>query len=407
MSESHQVSRRNFFGQVAAGLGALGLGAVRPAKAQSEKTEFAKKIITRKLGTTGIELPVVSMGVMNANVSDLVMESYRLGVRHFDTAWIYQGGNNERMVGKVIKQLGVRKEVIIATKFALGDVAGSKTPDEMLGVIRQRLDESLSRLQTDYVDIFYFHGASEPRHIQWPQLETLLAELKKEGKIKFSGVSCHSNMTAVVNQMIQSGTWDVALVAFNFAMADDAELIQTLKAAADKGIGLVAMKTQAGGDWYRNGLQNSSKLKGALNQTAMLKWVLNHEFITTAVPGYTTFDQLRENFSVATDLSFSPDEKKFLNDRDIQMGLDFCRQCGSCTSRCPKNVDIPTLMRTHMYAFQYRNLDQAQAAIREIRPQSGLAQCMDCTTCSASCIRSVAIPHKIHDLKELAGYRCS
>jgi predicted aldo/keto reductase-like oxidoreductase len=257
------------------------------------------------------------------------------------------------------------------------------------------------------VDILYFHGASEPSHLQWPQLEALLSELKQEGKIKFSGVSCHSNMTAVVNQMIQSGTWDVALVAFNFAMADDAELIQTLKAAADKGIGLVAMKTQAGGDWYRNGLQNFSKLQGALNQTAMLKWVLNHEFITTAVPGYTTFDQLRENFSVATDLSFSPDEKKFLNDRDIQMGLDFCRQCGSCTSRCPKNVDIPTLMRTHMYAFQYRNLDQAQAAIREIRPQSGLAQCMDCTTCFASCIRSVAIPHKIHDLKELAGYRWS
>ena len=74
MSDVSQVSRRNFFGQAAAGLGVLGLGAVKPVKAQTEKTESTSKIITRKLGKTGIELPVVSMGVMNANVADLVME---------------------------------------------------------------------------------------------------------------------------------------------------------------------------------------------------------------------------------------------------------------------------------------------------------------------------------------------
>ncbi|HDQ45488.1 MAG TPA: 4Fe-4S dicluster domain-containing protein [bacterium] len=403
MARSTPVSRRNFIGQTAAGLGLLGLGATR-ANSRDEAPE--KKIITRTLGRTGLELPVVSMGVMNANVSDLVMESYRLGVRHFDTAWGYQGGNNERMLGRSIRQLGVRKEVVIATKFPAGNLSGDNI-EETMRVIRQRFEESLRRLDTDHVDILYFHGANDPSQVRSPEIRDLLSEFKKEGKMRFSGISCHSNTTAVVNAMTESGSWDVALITLNFAMADDTTYIRALRGAADKGIGLIAMKTQAGGDWWRNARQKSTRFDGPLNQSAMLKWVLNNPFITTAVPGYTTFDQLREDIAVAYDLSYTEEEEKFLGDREIQMGLGFCRQCGSCTARCPKHVDIPTLMRSHMYAFQYHNLEQAHAAIREIAPRYGLAECLDCAVCSAACVRSVAVPERIRELKQLAAYRWS
>jgi hypothetical protein len=76
----------------------------------------AGPILQRTLGKTGITLPVVSMGVMNADIPGLIRRSYELGIRHFDTAAVYQQGRNEEMVGTVIKELGVRDKVIVSIK---------------------------------------------------------------------------------------------------------------------------------------------------------------------------------------------------------------------------------------------------------------------------------------------------
>src|SRR5437660_5450450 len=73
-------------------------------------------LIQRTLGKTGLTMPVVSMGVMNADIPGLLRRSYELGIRHFDTAAGYEGGRNEEMVGSVIKDLGVPPAVIIATR---------------------------------------------------------------------------------------------------------------------------------------------------------------------------------------------------------------------------------------------------------------------------------------------------
>lgn len=406
MAKFGGVSRRDFLGRSAAGLGGIGLFDGLKAQSRDEASHAQrKKIITRTLGRTGIELPVVSMGVMNASVDDLVAASYELGVRHFDTAWIYQRGNNERMVGKVIKQLNCRRDVIIGTKIALGDMAGRKSPEEMLDAFRARFQESLERLQTDYVDILYFHDISNPEHMRWPQLQETLRQWKAEKKIRSTGISCHSNMAAILNEAARSGFWDVILFAYNFAMAGDLEIHDAINRAGEKKIGLIAMKTQAGGSWYRNSFQNSDRFRGELNQTAMLKWALQNPHIATAIPGYTNYDHMKEDFSVAYDLAYTPEEKAFLKDRDVRLGLEYCRQCGACRPTCPHGADVPALMRTHMYAYQYHNLEQAHETMQEANRNGGLHLCMDCDSCSAQCIHSLDIGTRIASLKTLADYR--
>ena len=70
-------------------------------------------VLQRTLGKTGLTIPVVSMGVMNADVPGLLRRAYEVGIRHFDTAAGYQQGRNEEMVGQVIKEMGVRDKVCL------------------------------------------------------------------------------------------------------------------------------------------------------------------------------------------------------------------------------------------------------------------------------------------------------
>ncbi len=410
MKKSHSkthLSRREFLTKGSAGLGCLSLlgmsaTAISPAK-EENPVEKKKNVIYRKLGRTGLQIPVISMGVMNASLKDLVMESYNLGIRHFDTAWGYQRGNNEKMIGEAIKQLGVRDKVIIGTKIPLqGHEQEKRSHDEIKQIFLDRFTDSLKRLQTDYVDILYFHSIYGPEQLNLPPVLEAFTELKKKKKIRFAGFSTHANMTAILNEAVKSNFYDVALISFNYAMAENKEYLTAMKNAASKGIGLIAMKTQCKQGWYKSNVPSDQQkyYEGKIMHSALLKWVLKHEFITTAIPGYVTYQEMQTDFPVAYDIKFSQEEKKFLEDRNIKTSLkSCCQQCYECVSTCPKNVDIPTLMRTHMYAANYSNFSQARDTFNAIPEAQGLKSCTDCTVCTAHCVNRVDIHGKIEELK--------
>ena len=115
MNRDREWNRREFIVKPLVWAGAAGvLGKTQMLLAGT--TGEAGPLLQRTLGKTGITLPIVSMGVMNADVPGLLRRSYELGIRHFDTAAVYQEGRNEEMVGRVIKEMGVRDHVIISTK---------------------------------------------------------------------------------------------------------------------------------------------------------------------------------------------------------------------------------------------------------------------------------------------------
>jgi len=262
-------------------------------------------------------------------------------------------------------------------------------------------DQSLERLQMERADILYIHDVSERSVVTKKGLIRGMERLKKEGKICHAGLSTHMRVEEVVRAATEYGFWDVLLFAFNFAMHDDKGLKQALQKAHEKGIGLIAMKTQAGGSWWRQGFQDTADFEGRLNQRAMLKWVLNHEFITTAIPGFMRYDELDEDISVAYDLSYTEEERKFLSDRNVRFSLGFCRQCGACMAGCPGQVEIPSLMRGAMYAFQYGNREQARDALETIPAEKGLSRCRNCAGCQARCPNGIRIGERIAALKSI------
>jgi predicted aldo/keto reductase-like oxidoreductase len=389
-------SRREFLTKSMLGISSLGLASGFDNKIISKivQEDKPKEILYRTLGKTGIKLPIVSMGVMNANLPELIPASYDLGVRHFDTARNYQDGKNERMVGEQIKELGVRDKVTIATKLRLPNA--EKDSDKKKEFI-DNLNDSLKRLQTDYVDILYVHALSTVEQMRLKPLQEAFMQLKKEKKVRFIGISTHQNMSDLLEEAAKTKFYDVVLTSINYTMSDDDRLIKAIKGCADAGIGVVAMKTQGGGRWYRD--KSPEEIKTEMNATAVLKWALKVEGVTTAIPGYTNFDHMNESFSVAYGLDYTNDEIKFLKDKNALMGAAFCRQCQGCVASCPKNVDIPTLMRTSMYLVQYTNLSEARRALDSIDSSRSIKNCGSCTDCIANCSHYVNIAERIYDLK--------
>lgn len=356
-------------------------------------------MIQRALGKTGITLPVVSMGVMNADIPGLLRRAYELGIRHFDTAAVYQQGRNEQMVGTVIKEMGVRDKVVISTKQPSRN--HSQSPLEAKRRFIDGVEASLTRLQMDHVDILYHHGVDSVEDAKADGPLEALETLKKDGKTRFIGISTHRTVE-VLNEALRLGVFDVALVMLNYTMAHDAQILSTIERAAKSGIGIVAMKTQAGGTVKPD--KNLPKELPIESQTALLKWVLNHEFVATAIPGFSTYEHLEQDFSVVRDLAYTEQEKKFLADRSFVAQAEFCQQCGECKQDCPKQVNIPLLMRSHMYAVQYRNIGVARQALASATPGRGLDACAACESCAVHCRNKVQIGRKIDELKSLALY---
>ena len=217
--------------------------------------------------------------------------------------------------------------------------------------------------------------------------------MKKEGKCRLIGVSTHSGEPEVLRAAVESKVYDVVLIAYNFRQPHVAEVKKAIAEAAKAGLGIVAMKTQAGIYWDR-------ERQRQINMKAALKWVCRNENVHTTIPGITTFDQLELDLSVMEELRLTPGEKK-----DLQLGSRlglpglYCRQCGSCVAQCPRGVDIPTFMRSYMYVYGYRNLEVAKEALAST--DLSYIPCSDCGTCPVRCTMGYDVRSRVIDVARI------
>jgi len=392
-----KYSRREFFWKIPGALGALGFLRLSDSNIKSpDLLKLPQKdIIYRTLGRTEIQVPIVSMGVMNATDPKIIKQSYDAGVRLFDTAAAYRNGENEKMVGSVFKEYGIREKVILQTKIlhpvgvGYGRSTDPMSPEQVQKTFIKKFEESLKRLQTNYVDILFYHSVDDVYKLNDSGVREALIQIKNDGKARFLGISTHKKR--IIDEVAESGFFDVIMVQINYTMDDDTEYIESIKNAASIGMGIIAMKTQGGNRLARS----------IMDHKAALKWVVRHEFISTAVPGYTDSDQLKENFSVAYDLRYTDEERMFLENKKVKMGTNFCRQCGQCIADCPDRVDIPTLMRVHMYMTGYKNSQQAGDTLNEIHESKGLQNCSYCKKCTVRCRYIVDITKNIEELRTI------
>ena len=231
---SEKMGRRTFMKGATSAIVGLATGPLLGVGQSYAKTEKSPAIEYRSLGKTGLKVTVVSMGVMNCSDPAVLLRAYDMGVNFFDTARRYMGGKNEEMVGKALR--GKRDKVLIQTKVRL---ASSEKEN------RESVETSLRSLRTDHVDVLLAHALKTPEEVCDPSVTEFLQTMKKEGKARFTGFSSHTDMASLLKAAAKAGCHDIALVSYNFTHSN--ELKEAVDVAAKSGIGVVAMKTQAGG----------------------------------------------------------------------------------------------------------------------------------------------------------------
>jgi uncharacterized protein len=388
------MTRLNRRGFLRTGItGAAGIVAFHPTFASGNQTPNDKKIVYRILGKTGIKVPVVSFGVMRADNPNLCKAAYEKGITFFDTANGYSNGNNETMLGNLLKNYP-RESFILETKVKPAGVGQDGIPSDKTTAedFLSKFQTSLERLQMDYVDILYVHDVRNKALLEYKPILDAMIDLKKKGKVKFIGFSTHMNMATVIDAAASQNIWDVILTTYNFTVKNLPELDAALKKANDAGIGIVAMKTLNGG-----GFLDREKTK-PMNTTAAIKWVLANQNVHTVIPGMTAFDQLDLNVKILEDITMSEQEKKDILIASNEPGL-LCKGCGNCLRNCPLNLPVPDLMRAYMYAYGYSNPAMAHELLGELG--TGSSPCSDCLTCQVDCSNHFNVKDKISDISRL------
>ena len=387
------IGRRDFMKSTLAGFGGLFFlpqidlkQEIRVVDAKGKE----KKFVYRTLGKTGLKIPVINMGVMLTDNPNLIRTALDSGVLLLDTAHAYMGGRNEEVIGEVIKGRP-RDSYFISSKvnLPLDRTTGLYTEGATTEEFVKKLDLSLKRLGVDYVDILYLHGVSNKESVVFEPALKAFDKAKKDGKIRFAGISTHTNEPEVIHAATDSKAYDVILTAYNFKQKYYAEVRKAIARASQAGIGIVGMKAIRGGN------QQPPTVK---NVTASFKWILQDPNVHTVITGFTTFEQMELDLSVMEDLRLTEPEKIELQKEASIRGL-YCQGCRECLIQCREHLPIPDLMRAYMYTYAYRNLAHAQDLIMSLNLPNRV--CEDCGQCPVKCSIGFNVSGKIRDVVRL------
>jgi hypothetical protein len=327
----------------------------------------------RTLGKTGLKVSSVSMGVMNCSDPAVLLRAFDLGINFYDTADCYMRGRNEEMVGKAFE--GKRQKVFIQTKVHAHDEKK----------MRASVERSLRRLRTDYIDVLIWHNLSSPTEVSDPKLSEFMSKMKKEGKVRFTGFSAHSHMASLLREAAKSNLHDVALVSYNFTHSKD--LKEAVAMAARSGLGIIAMKTQAGG--YKK-----EKMEGLTPHQAALRYVMGDKNVSCAVPGVTTIEQIEECAAVMG-TSFSKQDIRPLQQYHSFLQGRICTMCGGCVGECPHGVSRSDLLRVVMYYDGYDDGRVVKETLEKTQLLRDIGFCSGCSSCSVVCRRGLDMKAQI------------
>ncbi|MDD6262342.1 MAG: aldo/keto reductase [Clostridiales bacterium] len=322
----------------------------------------------------------------------LLRRAYDLGVNYFDTAVGYCHQNSQYTVGRAVKPF--RDKIMLSTKIPLSDCDNQ-------GYFRKMLEQSLSRLDTEYIDVYHFHGINKALFDDKILKFDLLKEARRaidEGLIRHISFSFHDSPEAMGYIIERGEIFSSVLCQYNLLDRANEEAIAN---AAEKGLGVVIMGPVGGGR-----LGGASALgekvgvrSGAATPELALRFVLGNRNVSCALSGMRDLEMLEKNAAVAGDET-SLTETEFADVNRMLSEIEkfrelYCTGCEYCLP-CPKEIRIPEIFRAYNLANVYGLSEAAKQQYAHIasRHQTGTASgaCVSCRACVKKCPQNLDIP---------------
>jgi predicted aldo/keto reductase-like oxidoreductase len=399
------LTRREFVTTIGlAGMAAIGGGVTEALTATEQPAADAMKAQTvpkRKLGKTGAEVSILCFGGINDTPNNqlLLKQARKWGVTYWDTAESYGHGLSEQGIGLFFsRNPGARQEIFLATKL-----------HTKRGDFTERLDNCLKRLQTPYVDLFLIHGLTGIEEAT--PFKDWAAEMKKAGKIKFFGFSTHTNMEDCLLAAARLDWIDVVMLTYNFQVMNNPKMQEAIKVASQAGIGLVAMKAQAGTPG-RVKIASEAKAemaehflkRGFTDKQAKLKIIWENQKIASIcsyMPNLTIFSA---NVAAALDQTkLSREEYDSFQRYALETKGDYCAGCGRiCQEAVGGTIPVDEVMRCLMYHQYYGEPELARLTFAEL-PEAVRRQLteVDYSPAEQACPRGLAIAALMRQAKEM------
>ena len=384
--DGNGITRRDLFGLGGAAAGAAIVGGLSlPSLDAAAEEAPLPQVPRRTLGKTGKSVPILLLGGMalDKKFDPKIAEAVRFGVNYVDAADCYLGGNSEAGLAAYFARAKNRDKVWVTTK---SDRHEPKAFEETV-------HRSLANLQSDWVDLYFLHALKDPDYIN-DDLAVTVLRLKKAGKIRHFGFSCHDGNVAELLHLAAKTPWvESVMFRYNFRSYGDKELNAAIDAAHKANIGLIAMKTQGSEAGIREGWQKFEKTGKWNKYQAVLKAVWEDQRISAAVSHMDTFEKLRENIGAALDKEKLTAEERRSLDRYAaatrSMACDGCDHI--CGAAIPAGPRIGDTMRYVMYHDVYGETEKARSLFRQLPDAARRLDTVDFAPASAACPHGVDV----------------
>lgn len=390
-----RIGRREFIRTGALASIGLGLGPLSAATSVREESCIRRY---SAVGRTGMHISDISFGAdrLSSGQEDLVQHACDLGINYFDTAETYRDGDSEVTLGRALRRK--RHQVFLASKTLAW-------PNDKRQALMLALEGTLRRLQTDYVDVYFNHAVNDLERLKNPEWYAFVEQAKRQGKIRFSGVSGHAgHLRECLDYAIGSDNFDVILAAYNFGqdplfyqrflggfdmVARQPDLPHIIQKARLRGVGVIVMKTLMGA---RLNDMRPYEYGGVTFSQAAFRWVLSNPNVDGLIVSMPSRDAINEFVGASGFRSLHAEDLPLLQRYARINGASYCRHaCNACENSCPAQVDIADVMRTRMYAIDYGDTRMARAEYAMI--EHNAIACLNCTgqPCAAACPHGLMI----------------
>jgi predicted aldo/keto reductase-like oxidoreductase len=366
-----------------------------------------------EFGKTGVKVSRLGMGCMRLpsyekdgktifdeeKSAAIIRRAYELGVNYFDTAPYYCDGLSEVITGKAIKSF--RDKIYLSTKNPIENASGDD--------YEKRLETSLKKLDTSYLDFYHFWGISLDTFINAICAQdgplARVKKLKEQGVVKHISFSFHDkqgNLAEIVRR--GEGVFDSLLCQYNLL---DRSNEDDMEEAHKQGLGIVVMGPVGGGRLGAPSLVIQELLPGAVQSSTevALRFVFTNPTVHIALSGMGSIEMVEENAAIADNTApLSADEQKHLEaqvkENERLAGL-YCTGCKYCMP-CPQEINIPEIFTLMNYHRVYKITDYARENYAQIgkvdwRRYKNAAACIECGLCEEKCPQKLPIREQLKE----------